>query len=124
PLFQKIAVLMSTYTDILFKEHHSTGFIISEITTNGGAVLKMAVNGAGFDLSKFRLQVEEEYKKGNIKKTDVRILFLNIISLCVFPFVAMPIQLGRFKMDQEEYFQLLEKRKASIIEMIIESIKK
>ena len=124
PLFQKIAVFMSTYTDILFTEHHSTGFIISEISMNREKVLKMTVNGTGFDMTKFREQIESEYKKGNIIKTDVRILLLNMLSLCIFPFVAMPIQLQRFRMNEEEYFQLLDKRKSMITEMIINSIKK
>ena len=124
PLFQKIAVFMSTYTDILFDEHHSTGFIISEMAVNTEKVLKMTVSGAGFDMTRFRKQIEDEYKKGNIEKTDVRILILNMISLCVFPFVAMPIQLQRFNMKEHEYFQLLEKRKSIITQMIIDSIKK
>ncbi|MBI3500513.1 MAG: TetR/AcrR family transcriptional regulator [Bacteroidetes bacterium] len=124
PLFQKIAVFMNTYTDILFEQHHSTGFIISEMAMNTDKVLKMTVSAAGFDMTKFRLQIDGEYKKGNIKKMDVRILFLNMISLCVFPFIAMPIQLQRFKISQEEYFQLLEKRKSVITQMVIDSIKK
>lgn len=124
PLFQKIAVFMSSYTDILFDNYYSSSFILAEMATNTDKVLKMTVSGAGFDMTKFRQQIEEEYKKGNIKKTDVRILFLNMISLCVFPFVAMPIQLLRFKISQEEYFHLLEKRKSTITQMIIDSLKK
>jgi AcrR family transcriptional regulator len=124
PLFQKIAVFMSTYTDILFNEHHSAGFIISEMATNTDKVLRMTVSGAGFDMTKFQQQIEEEYEMGNIKKTDVRILLLNMISLCVFPFVAIPIQLQRFKLSQEEYFNLLEKRKSIITQIVIDSIKK
>lgn len=123
PLFQKIAVFMNTYTDILYDNYHSTGFVISELTTNADKVLKKMITGAGFDMTKFRAQVEEAHKKGIIEKTDVRILFLNMISLCVFPFVAMDVQLTRFKINQVEYFELLEKRKSIITAMILDSIK-
>ncbi|MBI4929202.1 MAG: TetR/AcrR family transcriptional regulator [Bacteroidetes bacterium] len=124
PLLQKIAIFMNTYTDILFKEHPSSGFIIAEMATNKEKILKLTITSAGFDLTKFKQQVEREYKLGNIKRVDVRILLLNMICLSVFPFVAIPMQLQRFNMTEKEYFQLLEKRKPIISEMIINSIKK
>ena len=124
PLFQKIAVFMNSYTDILFEHYASAGFIMTELNTNEDKVLDMMITAAGFDLSVFNQQLEEAWKQGSIEKTDPRILLLNMISLCVFPFVAMPVHLKRFKLNLEQYFQLLEKRKAIITNIIINSIKK
>lgn len=124
PLFQKIAVFMNTYTDILFEHYYSTGFVISELITNSEVVLDKMITGAGFDLTKFRNQLDYEYKRGTIVKTDVRMLFLNMTSLCVFPFVAIEVQLKRFNMSREEYFLFLEARKSVITGMITHSITK
>jgi TetR/AcrR family transcriptional regulator len=123
PLFQKIAVFMNTYTDILFEHYHSSAFILAELATNTDQVLALMVTGSGFDMTVFKKQIEEEYKKGRIQKIDTRILFLNMLSLCVFPFVGIQVQLKRFNMNQTEYFNLLEQRKSIITSMIIESIK-
>jgi hypothetical protein len=68
-------------------------------------------------------QVEEEVKKGRIRKTDPYQLVLNILSLCIFPFVARPIVIGVFRMQDKEFNELVEKRKKEVPEWIISSIK-
>lgn len=123
-LFSKIAVFVTTYTDLLFEHYQSSTFILSELSNNKERVLLLMIDESKFDLSVFNKQVELEIKRGNMIQTDPRILFLNMISLTVFPFVGMPVHLKRLKMNENSYFHLLEKRKSNVIEMILNSIKK
>lgn len=122
PLFQKIAVFMNTYTDVLYENYFSTSFIISEMAVNTERVIEHMVTGAGFDIKVLQKQLDEEYRKKKIRKTDIRVLLINMISLCVFPFIAIEVQLKRYGLNRDQYFELLEKRKAIITEMVISSV--
>ncbi|MDX1784088.1 MAG: TetR/AcrR family transcriptional regulator, partial [Aequorivita vladivostokensis] len=75
-------------------------------------------------LEKFKSQVDEEVEKGILKPIDGEQLFINIISLNIFPFVATPLIKGFLKIDDKGFKQLMERRKTEVAGFIINSIKK
>ena len=50
-------------------------------------------------------------------------LFINIIALNIFPFIAAPLLKGFLKINNDDYNQLLEARKTEASTFIINSIK-
>jgi hypothetical protein len=73
---------------------------------------------------KFVAQVKEEIEVGNIRRVDPLQLFLHMLSLCVFPFLARPIFETVGGISRQQFEQLLEQRKKEIPEFIIHSIRK
>ena len=69
-------------------------------------------------------QLEKEKKQGIIKKVDPLQLLLNLVSLCIFPFVARPMIQLIAAMDRTEFDVMMEQRKKEIPRLIIDSIKK
>ena len=127
-LFDKIRFFVDTYMDLILKNPYIPNFIISEINRNPDNIAELIGNIIGekpnnaFDkLSKvIRIEVE----KGNIRPIAPEQLIVNLIGLCVFPFIARPIiQAIIFKNDKKSYQQFLENRKKEIAEFIINSIK-
>ena len=75
-------------------------------------------------LVKFSEIVNNEIKAGNIRPIAPDQLIVNILGLCIFPFVARPIIQGVvFKGDKKSYQLFLESRKKEVVDFVINSIK-
>ena len=64
-----------------------------------------------------------EVKKGAIKKITADQLFINIQSLCIFPFLAKPMIKGLMQFDDKAYMAMIERRKKEVAQFIIDAIK-
>jgi hypothetical protein len=61
---------------------------------------------------------------GQSETIDMRHFIVNLLGLCVFPFVARPIITGMlFNNDDKEMAKFLSQRKAIVTEVLIKSIK-
>jgi len=69
-------------------------------------------------------QIEKEIADGIIKPVNPKQLLLDIFSMTVFPFAAQMMVKGMIQISDSEFNQLMEERKTSIAEQIINSIKK
>ncbi len=69
-------------------------------------------------------QIEKEIAEGIIKPINPKQLLMNIISLTVFPFAAQMMVKGMLQISDSEFNQMMEERKTSIAEQIINSIKR
>ena len=72
----------------------------------------------------FEEQVRHEAHLGNIKTIEGRQLIMNIMSLCIYPFVARPIIKTMLQLDDLSFNSMMEQRKKEIFEFIINAIKK
>ena len=68
-------------------------------------------------------QISEEVANGTIKPIKADQLFINILSLNIFPFIAAPLFKGFLNLSNEEYQLMLENRKTEVAEFIINAIK-
>ena len=128
PLFEKIRRFVYSYIDEISKKNkHIPLFIISELERNPESiaeVLNDTFKTMDFDpVETFTEEVNREIAAGNIREIDPRQLFVNVISLSIFPFIGRPIikKVGQF--TDEEYDIFLQERKTSVAEFVINSIK-
>ena len=61
--------------------------------------------------------------KGLIKPISAEQLFINIMALNIFPFVAKPLIMAFTNSDDKNYKLLMEDRKTEVANFIINSIK-
>lgn len=120
----KVKNFTSNYITFISKHPYLPNFIIQELNRNPKFFEKIQQNAAFPTLDKFKAQVALEVEKGILKPTDGEQLFINIISLNIFPFIATPLIKGLLKVDDKGFKQLMEKRKIAVSEFIINSIKK
>jgi AcrR family transcriptional regulator len=122
-IFVKIERLVPEYIELLMKNRFIPAFILHEINRNPDSLVQI-MKGAGINPQFFIDQFESEIKKGTIRPMDARQLIINIIALCIFPFVARPLaQRLFFDNNEKNYQQFLEDRKKVVAEFIINSIK-
>ena len=67
-------------------------------------------------------QIDEEASRGLIRNLKAEHLLVNILGLCIFPYLAKPIIQNVFNMKEEKYQAYLESRQTEIIDFVIKSI--
>jgi TetR/AcrR family transcriptional regulator len=123
-VFEKIEMFCREYISQVIETPYVPIFILNEINKQPEVFLKKVLNIRKPPVEAFLKQLEREAKQGIIKRTDPLQLFLNVLSLCVFPFVARPmLQLISGK-DRSAFNLMMEQRKKEVPKMIIDSIKK
>jgi AcrR family transcriptional regulator len=124
PLFEKIRLFTEQYLDIFKDNHYIPGFVLHELSRNPQRVVAL-ISTLGVQPEIFIQQVKEEVKKGAIRPIDPRDLIVNMLAMCIFPFVASPIIKNIiFSGDTSAFNDFIEERKRSVPEFIINSIKK
>jgi TetR/AcrR family transcriptional regulator len=121
-LFDKIELFVGTYIDLLLENPHIPGFLVNEVAKNPSRIIAaLKMNGVNPDI--MRAQLKKEVEAGVIRPLKVEDLMANLISLCVFPFMAKNIFSNILDMSDEDYMLFLAARKKEIPTFIINSIK-
>ncbi len=119
----KIKNFTSSYISFIIRHPYLPSFILQELNRNPKFVLKFQKSQSFPDLNKFKAQVNSEIEKGILKPIEAEQLFINILSLSIFPFVAKPLIKVFLKSSDKEYKQLMNDRKTEVSDFIINSIK-
>lgn len=122
-LFQKIENFTHSYITFIQKHPYLPNFVIQELNRNSDFIKVLQANKSFPDFRKFQAQVEKEIQDGTIKPIKAEQLFIHLLSLNIFPFLAAPLIKGFLKIDDKEYKQLMEERKEAITEILINFIK-
>lgn len=128
PLEGKIEFFVETYMNLILKNPHIPMFILNELNRNPEKIIsifKMTPIYKNNLFAKFKLLIQSEIDKGNIKPIAPEQLVVNILSLTIFPVVARPIiQVILFENNKNAYNEFIESRKKEVAKFIIASIKK
>ena len=124
-LFIKIEKFVESYINFVTENPLLPGFILHEITKNPEKLVNDISNGNKRpNLAKFFLHVESEVKKKNIIAIQPEQLFMNMLSMCVFPFIGRPMLKTVLNVNDKKFNQLLADRKKEIPVFIINAIKR
>lgn len=124
PLFEKITAFVGTYIEVISKDPFIPSFIVSELQRDPERLLQLMRDKLPKGLEVFTRQVEEAVGAGLIQPTDPKHLFVDMLGLCVYPFIAKPIIMSVGKMDQTAYDAFIQERKQHIPELLVNGIKK
>lgn len=122
--YQKIEKVCDAYISMAIENPFMPIFVLSEVNRQPDTFLKKMFGGQLPNLEPFAKQLQLEIKKGNVKKISAEQLVMHIWSLCVFPFMAKPLFSDLLKIEEKKYRQLMEERKKTVPQFIIESIKR
>lgn len=124
PLFNKIEKFVSTYIDLLMQHPFIPLFVLNEMHKDADFHLAKIWGGGAPPVHILVKQIQEEVEKGAINPIHPVQLILNMIAMCVFPFIGRPMIKAVFKIDNQQFMQLMEERKASVPKFIIDSLRK
>jgi len=124
PLFEKIEKFSQQYIQVIRENPYIPGFVLHELSRNPDRMVSL-ISEMGIDPGIFVAQVNQEIEKGTIHPVSPLHLIINMLALCIFPFVAAPIVKNVFFQNNQLMFdQFLEQRKSEVPNFIINSIKK
>lgn len=126
-LFEKIRRMIDHEITTLLKHPDLPRFVITEVAHQPERLFiygqKMGLNPR-IMIAGFEDLVKKEVEAGTIKPVNGRTLLINIMSLCIYPFVASPVIRTMMQLNDSDFVQLMENRKQEIYELIVNSLKK
>lgn len=123
PLFEKIKDFTHSYISFVIKHPYIPNFVITELNRNPEFVENLTSEKHFPTIDVFKKQVQHCVDNGTIKPIKPEQLFINILSLAIFPFLGAPLLQGFTKKDKKEYIKLMEERKTEVADFIINAIK-
>ena len=115
--------IVSVYMDFLINNPHFPSFILHELHSNPNGFGDTMMKGS-VDLVSLPDIFNEKMKNDNIREIETNQLIVNIISLCVLPFLAQTmIQSAIFNNNLVSYEIFLKNRKEEITDFILKTLK-
>lgn len=123
-LFEKVEKFVGEYIDTLLQNPLLPIFILNEINRNPKEAIKKIFGNQRPPIDKVDELITKLVKKGEIKPIKGYELMVNMVSLCIFPFLARPMVQWVTKTTDEEFVKLMESRKKTVVKFVLDSIKK
>ena len=126
PLIERLRNGIERHFDFIAANPDLPRFIVNEVFARPEryeAMQRQIRSLVGVMLIDTQRALDEAADRGEIRRIDVRMLMLDIISLNVFVFIAYPILeplLGDLTADRERFFEL---RKAETVETVMRRLK-
>ena len=127
PIVERIKGGIAAHFDFVAENPLLPRFVINEIISRPERY-EVLYKRAGFVVNSIynglQAEVDSAAERGEIERVDVKMLFISIMSLNIFTFVAYPFMepiMGELLADREQF---LAARKAENIETILRRIKK
>lgn len=118
---EKITFLVKIYLKGIGENPFIPAFVLNTLNTNPERFLAY-IKKAEINPRMLQKQIDEEAALGLIRQIKAEHLMVNIIAMCIFPFIARPVIQNIFNMDDEKYTAYLESREAEILDFVLKSI--
>ncbi|WP_188051567.1 TetR/AcrR family transcriptional regulator [Flavobacterium sp. GP15] len=122
-LFDKIRKFTDSYISFVIKHPYLPNFVIQELNKNPEFIQKLRLQENFPSITTFKLQVSDAIEKKIIIQIQAEQLFINIMSLNVFPFIAEPLLTALINVDKKKYNEIIQNRKIDVANFIINAIK-
>jgi AcrR family transcriptional regulator len=122
-LFEKIERFCDEYISQIMKTPYVPIFILNEINRQPKTFLKKVLGNNKPPIEKLQQQIRRDIKAGTIKPIEPIQLLMNVLSLCLFPFLACPMVQLITGMDNKQFNEMMERRKKEVPQLIINAIK-
>ncbi|MEO6038306.1 MAG: TetR/AcrR family transcriptional regulator [Saprospiraceae bacterium] len=123
PLEEKMRRFVHFYIDLISRNPYVPIFVISEMNKHPDRFIEAVLPKELPKPEMFFQQVEAEIAAGRIRAVKPQHLLVNMVSLCIFPFVAKPMMRIVIGMNTQEMRLFLEEREAEVLRFIQASLR-
>lgn len=125
-LFAKLQTIVDLYLQTVSENPRVPGFILNEVTR------RPVGNGRLADYKRlihehaktFQEQLDRAAREGLIRPVGVMELFVDIESLCVYPFLTFPLWQKLFDTTQTDFTRMVLSRRETFAQNLIKSLEK
>ncbi len=123
-LQQKIEIFCGNYIQMAIENPFLPLFILNEMNKQPAQFVVKVFGGELPDINKFTQQLEDEITARRIKPISPVHLIMNMMSMCIFPFIGKPVISAVLGLDELQFRLAMEQRKKEIPKFILNSITK
>lgn len=118
--WERMENVIDTYTSVLIENPDIPFFIMSELSQQRERFVEELKNRAAYfpAAQNFIATMMSEMQAGRIKEVPPFHLFLNIVGMTVFPFMAKPIFRTIFDVSEQDFEILMKERKTIIMDFL------
>lgn len=120
---QKISLFVEKYLQIVMMHPYIPMFVLSEMHRSPDDFFTKFIHPelkAG--IKNLFVLIKKAEQQGDIVPIEPHHLMINMMSLCVFPFVARPILQRMLDLPDEAYQQMLKERREVVTQFIVNAI--
>lgn len=115
PVIEKLTAIAQRYITELSRSPYLPLFVFNEIYQHPQMITSLFIESEiHHSLKKLFQEIQTEVDKGYFKKIAPPHLLINIISLCIFPFVASPLLQTVFELDAQQLQSFMKERKKQV----------
>lgn len=123
-IFELIEAWVSTYYEILLKHPEIPIFVLREISQNPERLTTGLKSKKPYEIFlQLSARINEEVEKGTICKTPPLDFLLNVLSLCIFPFMFGQLATNSVSRTNSDYREVLMNHKRYVIDFIKKALK-
>lgn len=131
PIEAKVERFVHLYIDTVRQSPFLPGYILSELHHNPKRLPAMALELAGTApapmaealVKRLGAQLKERAASGTMRPISPDQFLVNVLGLCVVPFVARPMLTVAFGMDDRAFDRFLDKRRAELPGFILRALR-
>jgi AcrR family transcriptional regulator len=112
PFLDKLDRFVMLYLEMLRKNPSLPLFILSTMNRNPDLMVHFKQE-VGQTIVRV---MQAEIKKGNIRPVDPHQFMLTLVGMCIFPFLARPVFVGIFNLDQKAYAAIIAERHLHVMQ--------
>ena len=124
PLEEKLRKFSTKYLELIKANPDIPLFVIHEMNKDPGRLKKFIAHEIGKRVQPFLKQIKEEREMGNTVNLPPEQLFVNIMAMMVFPFLARPVLQVILDMDEDAFSQFIAVREAFIPDYLVGMVMK
>lgn len=122
-IFKLIEDLINTYYNTLIENPQIPIFILNEINLDPDRLTKRVLGRKPDEkIMIIYHRFEKEIEKGTIKRMPVLDVLLNILSMCVFPFMFERLAIKVADKTSEQYHIVLKEHKKHVIDFVVSAL--
>ncbi len=126
PVEEKINTFVPTYIDLVQENPYLPSYIVGELNRNPEK-LKNRIRSLGLapfeNLDSLDRQLTRRAEEGTLRPMSAEEFVVNLVSLCVFPFIARPLLEAAMGVEGEAFDRLVEKRKETVPQFFLNAIR-
>ncbi len=118
PFWEKVEYFVDSYLTLIQENPFIPSFIVQEVNRDPQNLIRL-MRQNNIDFTRILNVISRDISKANLKPISPEHFIINLIGMCVFPFVAAPMLKAIIcNGDEEKFNQILSERKKVVFEFI------
>lgn len=126
PIEEKVEMIVHQYLELIRKNPYLPSYIVGELNQHPDE-MKERIRSMGLapfdDLDRLDAQLQEKAEEGTFRPISAEQFIVNLLSLCIFPFIACPLIQTMFDMDDDAFDSFIEERRTQIPSFFLSALR-